>query len=578
MSDLLNQASLVFIPSGYKEDTAYTVIPTDGSGDLTFTRASNGTRVNSAGLVEVCPWNLVSYSEDFTNAAYNKLRVSITSNAIAAPNGTTTADKIESTSTGAAVELYQVFTLLGNQSYCASVYLKKGSGNTDLNQFDVYNGSGSYAARVSINFATGVITQSIGSGASVESVGDGWYKIIVPFTGYAGNNFFYIGSSGDYFPSGQYVYGWGLQVNIGSTAKPYFPTTDRLNVPRLTYQNGGGGCPSLLLEKQSTNIAYPSQAFSGFSKSSDVTLTDNNAISPDGTQNATYYFCNTTTTNGYLIPNFSGTSGVQYAVSFYAKAKELSLIYIKNVNDSGGQSSFDLSNGTYTLASGIDSLSIVSVGNGWYRCIAISTSSSTSINFVPIIKGNANQGIHIWGLQIEQSSYPTSYIPTTSSSATRVADACSKTGISSLIDSTEGVVFCDFVCNGFANLGTIFSLNDGTTANYIWLNTFSNGDLRAELYLAGSGPQTQLYYAPAVIGQRYKFAFSYKQNDFALYVNGSQIATDNSGNTFSAGTLIRADFDLTSPSSYALSPIQVNQAILFPTRLTNAELASLTTL
>jgi hypothetical protein len=59
MSNLLEQASLVMIPSGYKEDVVYSEIPLDGSGDLQFTRSSNGTRVNSAGLVEVVPWNLV---------------------------------------------------------------------------------------------------------------------------------------------------------------------------------------------------------------------------------------------------------------------------------------------------------------------------------------------------------------------------------------------------------------------------------------------------------------------------------------------------------------------------------------
>ena len=63
MSDLLNSASLVMIPSGYKEDVVYSEIPIDGSGDLQFTRSSNGTRVNSAGLVEDVPWNLVQNSE-----------------------------------------------------------------------------------------------------------------------------------------------------------------------------------------------------------------------------------------------------------------------------------------------------------------------------------------------------------------------------------------------------------------------------------------------------------------------------------------------------------------------------------
>ena len=81
MSDLLNQASLVMVPSGYKEDTVYSVVPTDGSGDLSFTRASNGTRVNSAGLVEVCPWNLAEYSEDFSNGVWSALDATITTNA-----------------------------------------------------------------------------------------------------------------------------------------------------------------------------------------------------------------------------------------------------------------------------------------------------------------------------------------------------------------------------------------------------------------------------------------------------------------------------------------------------------------
>ena len=72
MSTLLEQASLVLIPSGYKEDTVYSVIPSNGSGDMSFTRASDGTRINSDGLVEVCPWNLLTYSEQPTNAAWIK--------------------------------------------------------------------------------------------------------------------------------------------------------------------------------------------------------------------------------------------------------------------------------------------------------------------------------------------------------------------------------------------------------------------------------------------------------------------------------------------------------------------------
>ena len=117
MSTLLEQASLVMIPSGYKEDVVYSQIPTDGSGDLTFTRASNGTRINSAGLVEVCPWNLLQYSEDFTNGFWNKAitgsaTFTVTANQTTAPNGTTTADLISITRSSTS-ELSCVYTMVG---------------------------------------------------------------------------------------------------------------------------------------------------------------------------------------------------------------------------------------------------------------------------------------------------------------------------------------------------------------------------------------------------------------------------------------------------------------------------------
>ena len=98
MSTLLEQASLVLIPSGYKEDTVYSVIPSNGSGDMSFTRASDGTRINSDGLVEVCPWDLFTYSEQFQNANWlsgGNGKPTMTDNFAEAPNGTFTASKME---------------------------------------------------------------------------------------------------------------------------------------------------------------------------------------------------------------------------------------------------------------------------------------------------------------------------------------------------------------------------------------------------------------------------------------------------------------------------------------------------
>jgi hypothetical protein len=559
MSDLLNSASLVMVPSGYKEDTVYSVVPSDGSGDLSFTRASNGTRINSAGLVEDVPWNLNTNSEDFATG-WSGANRALTANATTAPNGTTTADQLGATG-GTAYYAKYITSPVG--AYTFSVFLKYG--NRQYQQIYGYAGT-AYFAEATFDLQNGTVYSIQHGNANIENVGGGWYRCSI----YGTTTGVTIEMGIENIAVSTYTYAWGAQLNIGSTAKPYFPTTDRLNVPRLTYQNGGGGCPSLLLEKQSTNICLYSQDISNTSGSywgdgssgGTATLTANYAISPDGTQNATRVQLNQGSLYAVWQQVIGTTSGVSYTYSIWMKAV------------SGTPTIMWVYDGTANQN--------ITLTNDWVRYTWTFTAGTVMIGRFGVwdnVWGTSSTAdILAWGAQLEQSSYPTSYIPTTSSSATRVADVCSKTGISSLINSTEGVAFCDFVCNGFQNFGTIMSLNDGSTANYIWLTIFSNGDLRAELNITGSGVQCQLYYAPAVIGTRYKLAFGYKANDFVLYVNGALIGSDNSGNTFSAGTLSRMDFDLTSPSSYSLSPIEIKEAILFPTRLTNAELASLTTI
>jgi hypothetical protein len=82
---LLNEASFLVTPNGYKEDKLYAAIPTNGNGDMTVTRTGTATRVNEAGLVELVPYNLLLRSEEFDNAAWSQ-RVPITApNAIVSP-------------------------------------------------------------------------------------------------------------------------------------------------------------------------------------------------------------------------------------------------------------------------------------------------------------------------------------------------------------------------------------------------------------------------------------------------------------------------------------------------------------
>jgi hypothetical protein len=567
------------IPSGYKEDVVYSPIPTNGNGDLSFTRASNGTRINSAGLVEVCPWNELTYSEDFTNGAWFKSAATVSADATTAPNGTTTADKIVATATSGNHFVTRFATSYTGE-FTFSVYAKSSEYTTaklqDVNAgifnctYDLSNGTAS------------------GTGATIQNVGGGWYRCIVTFTSSGssialaviGTPTTTINYTGD-GTSGIFV--WGGQLNIGSTAKPYFPTTDRLNVPRLTYQNGGGGCPSLLLEKQSTNIVLYSEQFDNAAWTLAFTsVTANSTTSPDGTQNADKIVEDTSNSAHGIYQSATITSGVSWTWSGFFKAAGRTKFRLYAQSASTPYVEFNLSNGTIISTSGSVTGSIESMGNGWYRCIATATTSGTTGYFNIAIAdasgnvsytGDGTSGLFVWGAQLEQSSYATSLISTTSASATRVADACSKTGISSLIGQTEGTLFIDINRNYItSSYDRYFAVDDGDatiyrTGIFIIPEPSIDGRVYIEIRSNSVGIFGFTYNSTSV--SNLKIAVAYKNNDMAIYINGTQSATSSASLTF-AHTLSKI-------ASYGNGQ-SIKESVIFPTRLTNAELASLTTL
>ncbi len=169
-------------------------------------------------------------------------------------------------------------------------------------------------------------------------------------------------------------------------------------------------------------------------------------------------------------------------------------------------------------------------------------------------------------------SYATSYIKTTSSSATRVLDECSKTGISSLIGQTEGVIFVDFQFQQYDGQPKWVAFLGGG-ASYIGIYTNSSSKFVCEISNSGANQFINDSYTFA-INQRYKIALAYKANDFVLYINGTQVATDSSG-TVPSTSQLSLQYN-TTPDN--LTSRTYNQVVVFPTRLTNAELASLTTI
>jgi hypothetical protein len=174
-------------------------------------------------------------------------------------------------------------------------------------------------------------------------------------------------------------------------------------------------------------------------------------------------------------------------------------------------------------------------------------------------------------------SYATSYIgPTTTASATRVADACSKTGISSLIGQSQGTMFVDFNTYGFNNYDRFIALTDAGSNRIGLLRNIGNDALYFFVELSGS----LIINAAGINGTnvlgRHKIAAGYKSGDYVVYMDGVQVYTSSASGVPATSQLFvgtSEDGNLGNTMSGGIS-----QAILFKTRLTNAELASLTTI
>ena len=589
-----DDASLVVIPSGYKTSKVYAEKPTDGSGDLTFTRTGDtATRVNSAGLIEKVRTNLITYSEQLDNAAWTKSQVTISPNLIISPDGTTTADTaIETTANAQHYVGSSNVSFLASTKYTATVYAKWDASCTRnlhvrLGNCASVNIGASFDKNGNFVNYTGGANGTLDA-YSFTNVGNGWLRFAVTITTAAtassGNGiilYFLDGTSPNFIGStSQKISLWGAQLETGDIATAYIPTTTAAvsvgptaNTARLDYL--GSTCPRLILEPQRQNLVTFSEQFNNaaWSKTAGGTgtapaVTANNATSPDGYQNADTIVFNagagtSASDQSTIYQTISSLPAGTYTCSFYAKtASGTAQIMVRHA--------------------GAANFTKFTITDQWQRFTSTEVKGSTSTAYLEILirRGlnepiNASATIQLWGVQLELGSFATSYVPTLAASATRGADACSKTDISSLIGQTEGTVFldADYIASTGSNYNTLLILTPagGAGSGFVVIDRYPNNRVVCEYNQGGS--QAKITSATTYGSQRLKIAFAYKANDFVAYVNGVQIGTDNSGTTGLTLSQLLIVYAPNLPDGG-----KMNQALLFKTRLTNAELAELTTL
>ncbi len=216
---------------------------------ITFTRASTGniaSYFNEKGVMQFAPantpridfdpatlecngllieeqrTNLLTYSEQFNNAAWVKTSATITANTATAPDGLMTADKFEPTGTGASY-LYQGKTLTQGQEYTLSVFIKlvSGSGIVWLRDFTEPGNAEFNIVNGTIGTASGIATKP-----KMTAFDNGWYRISAVFTPTIATGNHNISCVHPASPSpGQGFYSWGAQLEVGSFPTSYIATT-----------------------------------------------------------------------------------------------------------------------------------------------------------------------------------------------------------------------------------------------------------------------------------------------------------------------------------------------------------------
>ena len=491
---VFNKASLALVPDGIKDGKLYSIKPTDGSGDFTFSRGSNlaATRVDENGLIEKGRENFVGYSNNFS---IGKTSFGVTvSSGEAGYDGTNNAWKlIKSTSSGDYLRWLESGSL-GTAVFTYSIYVKAGS----LSYFVLWTTGGNQAYFELTG--NGSVTYTQGSAlldSKIESVGNGWYRCSL--TAYFNNTEVRFYPTTDGTPgvaggtSGDFVYIQNFQAEYGLVATEYIDKVDYVTgglagileaLPRIDYT---GGTPSLLMEPSRTNLITQSEYLNGHSKNSSTLVNFSNTTCPIEGVRVSQIIDSNSGGNGRLalFQIISLTASTTYTASIFAKADQLNFIYFSF--DGAATSSdkrvwFNLSTGQVGTESGGATGSIESFGNGWYRCIMVFTADNTGVVNTKIAPAETDNNINAdrdgsssvfaTAMQLEQGSYPTSYIPTYGATATRSDEDYSNTSLSNIGSTNRCTFYCEIDLPQGREGSQYFLRLDGPTSSFAWKGNY----------------------------------------------------------------------------------------------------------
>lgn len=528
--------------------------------------------------------NLLLRSQEFDNASWVKADTTISADVTSAPDGTLTADKLAETATTNSHTIAKgAVTVTSGTAYTVSFYMKAAE-RTYAAIYDGITAKGKF-----FNLSAGTVGGNLvgaPDNATITSIGGGWYRCAVTITTAStsfnpyvflstdGTTFSYAGTSG----SGIYLY--GAQLELGSTASTYIPTTSAavtVGTPRIT--DAG-----YLAEEARTNLLLRSQEFDNASwLKGDATIAADQTTAPDGTLTADKLNETATTAFHYVLQTVTWTA-TSYTQTVFAKAAERSWVILgENSTAAARRTWFNLSNGTVGTTAAGHTATITAAGNGWYRCSITFTASAgsqwltvnpASGDNVGSYAGTAGSGIYIWQADLQAGSFATSPIPTTSVAVTRSADVGY---VSGLVVPSAGTLVASLTSSRATGGGTVeylAALSDGTTNNRVLMfRPVADNSMQERITSGG------VAYTPGALAGYWTTgnltgAISYAVGNGQAAMAG---ATGTTSSPASIGTMNRLSVGNSEATGGSFLNAPIQRIVIYPRAMGAAELQAITT-
>ena len=566
-------------------------------------------------LIEEQRTNLITRSEQFDDADWTKANSSISANATTAPDGTTTADKyiFNNGTTSPNSQLYNGVNISASTAYTLSVYAK--AAEFDSFRFSLIHrtGASAYIGEVGYDFdlSLGTVAFAIAAGTAptnyssdIVDVGNGWYRCSVTATTDASAAILFNSmrnkDTGD-GTSGIYI--WGAQVEAAAFPTSYISSTETftsrastatyydstgtlqtaaVDEERLSYNPADLTAPATqLFEEQRTNLFTYSETDSTnwpIGNSSDWANTP---------QVISGVKIDKFTRNAVGVKDFSSSSPLSTcSVFFYdsgtaSNSNTVIRLEVRGSTVVFDEILFDYSTKQFTTKNGVGNLTVLGFGNGLYRVsISFSTTVASVTSHRVAIYGDATW---LGGFQLEEAAYPTSYIPTTSSTVTRSADVYSSATSTRSADSAsmtgdnfsewyrqdEGTLYVDVDSFDSANA---YVLTVGTASSGPRIQITYNGEHKLNTAVVDNSGTIVVANLGGPEGATSYIAAGYAENDVAISLDGSSVYTDTSCTLPTVETL----FIGSDQSSGVPLNGTIRKLTYYPKRLPNATLQAMT--